>query len=207
MSDLSERIESAMKTQTEADTETKDKWLHGGEIPGLDSHTHAMTQVHGINVRVARRHFAGAPAWPNGEKALEETLEFLTSRVISTMIQCIANGMIVGEDPSTWETPDWGKYFSDQARSDLAYGVAVPMAKDPEVPFVIATYFGEVLAVVSRNLSFNECEDQHKLKHIWDVWFQALQTATVAFYICGVLIGRQKTEEAIFSLLKEVGSE
>lgn len=207
MSDLSESIESAMKLQTEADLETKNKWLHGGDIPGLDNHTNAMAKIHGMNIRVARRHFAGAPAWPNGEKALEDTLEFLTSRVVSTMIQCVANGMIVGENPSVWDTEDWDEYFMDAASCNAAHDVAVPMAKDPEVPFVVAGYFGEVMAVVSNNLCFTESEDQHKLKHIWDVWFQTLRTASVAFYICGVLIGRQKTEEAIFSLLKEVGSE
>jgi len=207
MSELSDQLESAMRTQEEADNELKHKWLHGTEIPGLREHADAMMKVHALNIRTGKHHFAGAAAWPNGNKAIEETLEFLTNRVVATMIQCCVNGVMVGKDPSKWEMDDWEEYWRSSVRADEAFDIAARFATDPDTAVLVGKYFAEVLAVVTRNLSFLEAEDPHKLKHVWDVWFQTFNTATIAFYISGVIIGRRWKEEEVLSQLKEVGME
>lgn len=191
--EVHERVKSAPHALMEAIS------TGAGEYPHLKQYmTFASLRLVPAVLRAGKYHFAGAPPWPDGHTALQETMEHLDRDLKMLQLRHFAAGVMAGQ----MDECD----FSDSSFESAVMEQVITFVEDPDLANQILSNIPQIMASAVRTTHFEQSTGK-ETAHVWDLWHSVLKSNIVDLYITGVKLGQRWRDEEILNGILQVTND
>lgn len=206
MSDLSEKIENALKALAE-ETDSADKVVSIQEQSCL----HAIDGFNGIQqhyaneimtkIRVAYRKHAGEKPFDSPEEALNRIGTSMLRLAVPLLLTAVADGMQIGQGESyVVKKYSFMKKMSDihdsKSFKQESQLMVVSFMSDYETVEFIEKYVKGSVEFMATKSGFMHAPSELAMK-VWDLWNMSLQSSAVGLLAAGHRIGTQYAEDKV----------